>query len=282
MGGIGLITIQLIQGDIVAGVKLVATMYLAVHTLGQSLKPLCFGQRREFVDPGIDGSSGTISHSALIAKDACFHIVEIVLLTLLKGGIITLLLKLLCFQIVAGIKLVADGERYDVQFLQIAPHGQHLQHSILGMVARILGSTLALGNPDILLFLGHSIVDITTHELRGSQCFAQRQATAHGKSLVHAHQSLNPRINQQVIANTNLHGSGIARIHQHHIEECRVEHDVAMIRDERVTLVLIITSYRRVQKRASVGMLTDDIFHHRFHESFLEIKRCLDAHEGQA
>ena len=85
-------------------------------------------------------------------------------------------------------------------------------------------------------------MDIATHQLRSGQSLAQRKTAANSKSLVHADQSLNPRIYKQVIANTYLDGSGITCFNQQYIEKCRIEHYIAMIRHECVSLTLVIRS----------------------------------------
>ena len=59
-----------------------------------------------------------VAHAALVAEDARLHVVEIVLATLLKSGVVTLLLELLSLQIVTGVVLIADGEGYDIQVTQ--------------------------------------------------------------------------------------------------------------------------------------------------------------------
>ena len=110
-----------------------------------------------------------------------------------------------------------------------------------------------------------------------------RQTTAHGEGFVHAHQSLDPRIDEQVVANANLYRRGIARIDEHHVEECRVEHDVTMVADEGVAVFLLGIAFQTtVVKGATVGVLADDVFDDRLHEALLEVERCLHAPEGQA
>ena len=135
MSSIGIITVQLIKGYVVARIEFVAAMYLAVHTLCKRLKPLCLRQLRQFINPSIDRCCRAIYHPTLIAEDSRFHVVEIILLALLEGRVISLLLELLCLEIITRIELVADSERYDVQLFKVATHSQHLEHSILRVIA---------------------------------------------------------------------------------------------------------------------------------------------------
>ena len=119
----------------------------------------------EFVEPGIDRRSRSVNDTALVTEDAGLHIVEVILPRLLESGVVTLLLELLGLEVVTGVELIADGQRDNVQFFQIATHGQHLQHRFLCPVVGVLRPTLALGNPDVFLLLGHGEVDVTAHEL---------------------------------------------------------------------------------------------------------------------
>ena len=165
MAGIIRIAIEFIEGDIVTGEEFVATMYLTVHTLCHSLEELGLRHILQFPNPGIYRSSSTVHHPTLIPQDTGLHIVKVVLTRLLKGRVITFLLELLRLEVIARVKLIADGQRHNVQFLKITAHSQHLKYCILSSVIRVLSPTLALGNPYILLLLGNSIMDITAHQL---------------------------------------------------------------------------------------------------------------------
>ena len=160
----------------------------------------------------------------------------------------------------------------------MATHGEHLQYSILSMVARVLRPTLTLGDPDILFLLVDGVVDITAHELRGSKRLAERKTATHDKGFVHAYQSFDPRIDEQVVADSDLDGGGIALIHEHDIEESGVEHNVTVVADERKALTLI-RRQARIIERAAVGVLADDMLHDGFHEPLLEVERGPHPHE---
>ena len=176
-----------------------------------------------------------IMHATLITKNACLHIVEVILFALLEGGIVTFLLELLRLQIVTWVIFVADGKWHDIEFLQRTAHSQHFQYRLLGTVVRVLCPTLPLGNPDVLLLLCDGIVDVTTHQLTAFHHLMGSETTTHRKGFVHAHQSLNPGIDEQVVTNTYLHCCRIAIFMEQYVEEGRVEHDVTMVRDEGVS-----------------------------------------------
>ena len=174
MSRMGSRAFQFIECDIVAGEELIATVDILVHALGEGREELRLGQFCQFINPGIDGSGTVIHHPTLITEDTSLHIVEIVLTTLLEAWDVAFLLKFLGFQVVTGIKLITDGEWHDVEFAQTigrifqfigGTHGQHLQYGVLRAVVRVLCPTLTLSDPDVLLFLGDGIVDITAHQL---------------------------------------------------------------------------------------------------------------------
>ena len=131
---------QKIESNVVARVEPIMKVQLMVDTAAEGSKEFLFGQVFQLIYPTIDRCSTMIVHASLIAKDACLHIIEVVLTALLKSRIVTLLLKLLCLQIVARIKLITDSERNDVQVAEFVSHftftshSQHLQNRILGTV----------------------------------------------------------------------------------------------------------------------------------------------------
>ena len=124
-------------------------------------------------------------------------------------------------------------------------------------------------------------MDITAHQLTGTHHLVSCQSTTNGKSFVHANKTLNPRINEQVVTNTNLHSSGITVVYQHHIQKSRVEYDITMIGKERVT-VRLINGQSLILKGTAIGMFTNNMSHDRFHETLLEVERCLDTRKGQS
>ena len=226
-----------------------------------------------------------VADTPLIAEDTRLHVVEVVLTALLERRVVALLLELLRFQVVAGVVLVADGQRHDVQLTQVAAHSQHLQHRLLCTVIRVLGTSLTLGNPDILLLLADGIVNIAAHKQAGTQHLVGRQSTAHGESLVHTDQSFNPRIDEQVVADAYFHSGWIAAVDKHHVEKGRVEHNVAVVADEGVAGFMSpmspICHKCLIVERTAVGMLADDVLYDGLHEPLLEVERSLHPRKGK-
>ena len=140
-------------------------MYLLVHALAELGEELVAGQVFQLVNPLVDGCAAVVVDATLVAEDACLHVVEVVLTALLEGRVVALLLELLRLEVVAGVVLVGDGQRNDVQLAEVATHGKHFENRLLGVVAGVLGTALALGYPDVFVFLGDGIVDIAAHEL---------------------------------------------------------------------------------------------------------------------
>ncbi len=140
-------------------------MDVLIHPLCHSLIILRLGKGGEFFEPCVDGRCTMIVYTTFIAKDTRLHVVEVILAGLLKGRVIAFLLQFLGLEIVAGVVLVADGQGHDIEFLKVTTHRQHLQHSFLGTVVGVLCPTLALRQPDVLLLLCHSEMDVTAHKL---------------------------------------------------------------------------------------------------------------------
>ena len=128
-------------------------------------------------------------------------------------------------------------------------------------------------------------MDIAAHELAGTQHLVGRQSTAHGESLVHADQSLDPRIDEQVVANTYFNSGRIAAVDKQHVEKGRVKHDVAVVADEGVSSFMShidpIGRKCLIVERTAVGMFADDILYNGFHKPLLEVERCLHPCKGK-
>ena len=89
-------------------------MDVAIYARCHSFKEF-FG-RKVFVllQPMVDAVGSAVMHTPFLAEDAHAHVVEVVLLRLLEGGIIALLLKFLGFQVVARVIFVRNRERNDL------------------------------------------------------------------------------------------------------------------------------------------------------------------------
>ena len=310
MVGIAVRAVQFVECDVVVREDAIAGMNLLVDALAQFGIKLIARQSGQFVNPFVHGSSAMIVHPSLIAEDARFHIVQIVLSALFELGQVSFLLELLSLQVVARVKLIADGERHNVQLAQRfddcrsavgstlrftqSSHREHLQHRFLRAVVRILGTAFALRNPDVLMFLCDSIMNITAHKLTGAQHFLGRESSSDGEGFIHAHQPLDPRINKQIVADANLHSSLMPCLHQFHVKQGRVEHDVTMIRKEGVSGMNVTERWKlgampfasvsqcTVIEGTAIGVLTYDVFDDRLHEAHLEVERCLHAYEGHS
>ena len=127
-------------------------------------------------------------------------------------------------------------------------------------------------------------VDIAAHQLARTDHLMSRQSALHCECLVHPHQPFYPGIDQQVVAYTYLYCRGIVVVHQHHVEQSRVKHDVTMVAQEGVAQSEVrgVSSKTRIIKGAAVGILPDDILHHRFHKSFLEVEGRLHSPESKS
>ena len=161
----------------------------------------------------------------LIAEDTGLHTYQIIHRSLLPVCVIALLLELLCLQKIAWVILITDRQRYKMQLLQtlddtaFSTHRHHLQNTLLGAVVAILGSTLSLGNPDILILLLDGEMHVIGKTLARHEHLAHTQGTLHDKRLVDTNQVLDPRKRQKVVTDGNLAGGLEAIIDKHYIED---------------------------------------------------------------
>ena len=89
-------------------------MNLVIDACRHGFEHFLVGQSAIVVDPRIGTGGKTIMHASFLAHDAGSHVIEIVLLRLLVGGIVALELEFFGFQVVAGIILIGDGKRHEV------------------------------------------------------------------------------------------------------------------------------------------------------------------------
>lgn len=117
----------------------------------------------EFGQAVVDAGSHVEVYTSFVAHQSGLHVVQVVGSCFLVAGIVTLQLELHGFEEVARVVLVRDGERCDVHLheavddVAFAANGQHLEHTVLCAVVRILGAAFALGNPDGLLLLANGV-----------------------------------------------------------------------------------------------------------------------------
>ena len=176
--------------------------------LGHSSKQIAFGhvaiQRREET---VNARCAMVMNATLVANNTRLHAQHIVLCTLLKVGRIAFLLHFLGLKEVAGVVLVRNGQRHNVQVGQsvndvsLAANGHHLQNGLLGSVVRVFRPPFALCNPYVFVLLVDGVVHILRQKLARRQHLADRQVAFYDERLVYAHQILHPRQGKQVVAN---------------------------------------------------------------------------------
>ena len=148
----------------------------------------------------------------LITEDTGLHAYQVIHRSLLPIGIIALLLELLCLQEIAWIIFVTDRERYEMKLFQavdnaaLTAHRHHLQNTLLGAVITVLGPTLALGYPDVLVLLLDGKMHIVREALARHQHLSHAQGTLYDKRLVDTYQVLDPRKRKEIITDGNLTG----------------------------------------------------------------------------
>ena len=135
-----------------------------------------------------------------IAEDTDAHIIEVILLALFKSFYVALVLEFLCLEVVAGVELIRDGKRYDIERLQalndifVATNGHHLQHTVLSAVIAVFGATFTLCNPKIASFLLNNVMHVFRHLGRCHQHLSHGQGSLYDKRTIYTHKVLNPRI----------------------------------------------------------------------------------------
>ena len=124
-------------------------------------------------------------------------------------------------------------------------------------------------------------MNIAAHELRGSKSLAERETATYREGFVHTDETFDPGIDEQIVANADLDSGRIAGLHEFHIEESRVEHDVTMVADKSVAMAFVISCKSSVIKLTAVSMFADDVVDNRLHETFLEVEGCPHTRESQ-
>ena len=149
---------EFVKGDKVVRIKSVVTMNLTVNILSDILKELAL---RHLIIQTVQISVNTwgtvIMNMSLKSEDTGSHAHHIIILALVEVSGITALLELLRFQEVAWVILIRYSQRHDMKALKslhrraLAPHGHHLQDTLLRSVVGVLRTTLALGYPYIVM-----------------------------------------------------------------------------------------------------------------------------------
>lgn len=153
-------------------------------------------------------------------------------------GIVALELELLCLQVIAGIVLVRDGNRDDVQRREVADdvlsarHVEHLEDAGLRAVVRILGAAFALGDPDRLVRFFDGMVDVGRELVTCLEHLPDGDAPLDDEAVAEPYEGLDPRTDEKVVADGDL-GQSVSYVVEDDVQERSVEHDVAMIGNER-------------------------------------------------
>ena len=98
-------------------------------------------------------------HTALVLQQTSLHTEEIVALRFLEVGILALEQEFLCFEIIVGVKFIADRHRHKIDFLEAlnetlsATKSKHFYETLLCTVVTVFAAAFALGNPNRLFFL---------------------------------------------------------------------------------------------------------------------------------
>ena len=123
---------------------------------------------------------------------------------------------------------------YDRAF---AAHHHHLEYGFLGAVVAVLGAAFALGYPYVVVLLGDDEVHVLAQPLARHQHLAHGEGTLYDKRFVDAHQVLDPGQLEQIVADGDFTCRVEARVYQQLVEQCRIEHYVAVVADEGVAAV---------------------------------------------
>ena len=83
-------------------------------------------------------------------------------------------------------------------------HGHHLENGRLGAVVGVLGPSLPLRDPYILMLFGDGIVHILRKALAGQQHLPWRETALHDERLVDPDQVSHPGEREQVVADGDL------------------------------------------------------------------------------
>src|SRR5574344_1330799 len=272
-----------IQSNIVVREETVVGMNTLVDIFGNDAEDVglgsVFGNRCQEI---VDTWCAMIMDSSLIAHDAGLHAQHIVCLGLLPSLHVALQLKFLRLEPVAGVVFITDSHRHDMALLQsfshrtFASHSHHLYDRFLGAVVTVLSSSLTLGNPDVVVLFVDYKVHVFSHSATVDKHLSYACATLYDERFVYSHDVFNPRRCKQVVANGNLACCLESRVDEHYVEQCRVEHDVAMITYEGVSTTNV--DGRDVDV-TSLARLRQKILEERIAERYLELKVGLALHK---
>ena len=156
-------------------------MNLLIYMGSNNIEDLSLGHSRvETIEPLVNARRALVVHVALVAGYSRPHALDVVFGRLLPVGIVTLKLELPCLEIVARVILVRNCQRHNVQAAQLLNHtsgasanGHHLEYCRLRAVVRVLGTPLALRNPDVVMLLFYHKMHVVGHQAAGSKSLAR-------------------------------------------------------------------------------------------------------------
>ena len=121
--GMGICAFEKVESHIVGRIESVSTPYVMVDMFGNSLIEVGLGHIvGQLLEPLVDARSAMIMNVSLESHNAGLHADDIVHRSLLPSLNVATQLELLGLEEVAGVKLVADGKRNDVQRQQTLLH----------------------------------------------------------------------------------------------------------------------------------------------------------------
>ena len=184
------------------------------------------------------------------------------------------------FEDVARLPLVGDGHGDDVQAANGArrvgavAEGKHLDDAAVRAVVAILRATVALGDPDRLPLLEQRVADIRG-ELEGiGQEVVHVAITYHLEHLVGPTDGRGQFALHEVAAEGDLRRA-VARLVQQVLQQRGVEHNVAVVGDEEVSLRRV-KGVQPVDRQACDGA-ADDPQIDVIHDAHLELIRGADG-----
>ena len=145
--------------------------------------------------------------------------------------------NLLRFHKVAGFIFVRHHHRGDVEFRQVvhkllfAAQGKHLEYRHIGLIVAVFGSSVALGNPDGLLFFGDCVAHIGGN-VHGVLVEVADMAAPHdAEHLVHLADIHHQFALHQIAAKGDFSGFNTI-VEKKRLQDGGIQQDVAVVGDE--------------------------------------------------
>ena len=175
--------------------------------------------------------------AAFVVEDSGFHVEQVVPFAFFEGREVALLLEFFCFEEVAGVVFVGDGDGYDVEVHEVcediglSSHVEHFEDAGLCFVVGVFGSSFALCDPDGFACFFYYVVDIGGKFGACCELLSSCEAAFDDEAVVEPYEGLYPWADEEVVAYGYL-GHSVAYVVEHDVKECGVEDYVAVIGDE--------------------------------------------------